>query len=328
MQNLPPSLSRTSSSTSFSSCDDIAATSANASRRTRKRFTNTQLTMLENLFHQTSHPSREERESVAKAGQMEIKSVTIWFQNKRQTERKTAASKESSGRTVSPTSTVSSSKSVSSLGARPSLDRIATRTEMRNHHSPRTPRRQAAASNHGSGAIWDHMPSSPLVPPSPASSGSEYLDFTKNSRSKRTLEWACAAARVQDKDQCLPKYSVYSNSSFSSVHPPPSISASSSATIRSRTVHRQKPEASFHPDVTPKGAPMDLDSTDDEAEEAITPPSTWGREDYRWEPHPGAGVKKQLAHHSSFSQRPAIVDDEDDAMMKAALALCGLGGRR
>jgi hypothetical protein len=35
-------------------------------KRSRKRFTGTQLTMLEQLFHRTSHPSREERESLAR----------------------------------------------------------------------------------------------------------------------------------------------------------------------------------------------------------------------------------------------------------------------
>ncbi|RXW24576.1 hypothetical protein EST38_g1309 [Candolleomyces aberdarensis] len=62
------SLSRTSSAASFSSSDDITPSAINASRRTRKRFTNVQLTMLETLFHRNSHPSREEREAVAKAG--------------------------------------------------------------------------------------------------------------------------------------------------------------------------------------------------------------------------------------------------------------------
>jgi len=74
----PPPLSRTSSAMSFSSTseDDGASMSSStvtvitASRRTRKRFTNVQLTMLENLFHQNSHPSREDREAVAKAGGM------------------------------------------------------------------------------------------------------------------------------------------------------------------------------------------------------------------------------------------------------------------
>lgn len=70
-------LSRTSSSNSFSSEDDGASMSSSTvtistSRRTRKRFTNTQLIMLENLFHQNSHPSREDREAVAKAGGMYV----------------------------------------------------------------------------------------------------------------------------------------------------------------------------------------------------------------------------------------------------------------
>ena len=76
---LPPApLSRTSSAASFSSEDDAcmssstAATVISSSRRTRKRFTNVQLTMLENLFHQNSHPSREDREAVAKAGGMSV----------------------------------------------------------------------------------------------------------------------------------------------------------------------------------------------------------------------------------------------------------------
>jgi len=41
-------------------------TAAAATKRSRKRFTGTQLTMLEQLFHRTSHPSREERESLAR----------------------------------------------------------------------------------------------------------------------------------------------------------------------------------------------------------------------------------------------------------------------
>jgi hypothetical protein len=72
------SLSRTSSVTSTgtsTSSDDLYATFINEStdattRRTRKRFTNAQLMMLEQLFHQNSHPSREQRESVARSANM------------------------------------------------------------------------------------------------------------------------------------------------------------------------------------------------------------------------------------------------------------------
>lgn len=71
----PMPLSRTSSSASISSEDDASMSSSTvtaigSTRRTRKRFTNAQLTMLENLFHQNSHPSREDREAVAYAGGM------------------------------------------------------------------------------------------------------------------------------------------------------------------------------------------------------------------------------------------------------------------
>ena len=39
-------------------------------KRTRKRFTSVQLMMLEHLYHKASHPSREERERVAKEADM------------------------------------------------------------------------------------------------------------------------------------------------------------------------------------------------------------------------------------------------------------------
>ena len=39
-------------------------------RRTRKRFTSLQLMMLERLYHNASHPTREQREEVAKDAEM------------------------------------------------------------------------------------------------------------------------------------------------------------------------------------------------------------------------------------------------------------------
>jgi hypothetical protein len=58
-------LSRTSSTASISSTDDAA-------RRTRKRFSTVQLMLLEQLFHRTSHPTREEREALANAAGMYV----------------------------------------------------------------------------------------------------------------------------------------------------------------------------------------------------------------------------------------------------------------
>ena len=60
---------------------------------------------------------------------------------------------------------------------------------------------------------------------------------------------------------------------------------------------------------------IDVEMTEDEDHEAITPPSTWGKGDLRWTP----------AEEGATSNLPKGVDDDD--MFKAALALCGLGRR-
>ena len=317
------------------------------SRRTRKRFTNTQLIMLENLFHQNSHPSREDREAVAKAGGMyvfhlachvdvdlqlvpivrysrEIKSVTIWFQNKRQTERKSAANANNmnTGQTSSNampgitstmhtfsingmSRTTSPSPSATSKNiACPSLDRVASRSELR-VAAPRTPSRR----HNPSGAIWENMPSSPLAAPvSPPPR--EFIDFGKNTRTRRTLEWACAAARAAEKDGHSSEMNTGPDASSSTLK---TSGRSRGRTDRKEHSHNgtgnDRPRQEYE-----EGYAMDVELTDDEDHEAITPPSTWGKGDLRWTPAEGA-----------TSNLPKGVDDDD--MFKAALALCGLGRR-
>ena len=56
------------------SSDDI-------SRRTRKRFTSVQLVMLEQLFHRTSHPTREQREAVAQVAGMYVPASSFCFRH-------------------------------------------------------------------------------------------------------------------------------------------------------------------------------------------------------------------------------------------------------
>jgi hypothetical protein len=62
-------LPRSESSSSLASSSDEHVFSASnttaTSKRTRKRFTGSQLAMLEQLYHHASHPSREQRESLA-----------------------------------------------------------------------------------------------------------------------------------------------------------------------------------------------------------------------------------------------------------------------
>ncbi|KAG0706629.1 homeobox-domain-containing protein [Suillus ampliporus] len=281
-------LSRTSSTASISSTDDIA-------RRTRKRFSTVQLVMLEQLFHRTSHPTREEREALASTAGMEIKSVTIWFQNKRQTERKVAlhnATNVSNGDVSSSPLThghhhahASSSRPVHSRTGslsnlhtprrrvtpprpRPSLDRVAARSEsrLRPPHTPTKPHNPHAS-------LWDNMPSSPLAPASPPTR--DLVDFVG---SGRTLEWACAAARLSGK--------------------------------------RKEDDGA---------------ETEEEEMEALTPEGSLGAGDYAW--NRGSVFPLQKRRHVSRNLKfaPMVLHGkgaiQDDDMMRAALVLCGLGKR-
>lgn len=60
------------------------APSLRPSVKSRKRVTPHQLKHLERVFASETHPSRGSREELAQELGMELKSVTIWFQNKRQ----------------------------------------------------------------------------------------------------------------------------------------------------------------------------------------------------------------------------------------------------
>ncbi|KAG5642395.1 hypothetical protein DXG03_002853 [Asterophora parasitica] len=279
-------LSRTSSTASVSS--DDAGGSNNAIRRTRKRFTNDQLTMLENLFHQNSHPSREERDSVAQLGGMETKSVTIWFQNKRQTERKVAlhnATTHNAGRGAPFSSPFTSTSTI--RASRPSLDRVASRSELP-MPPPRTPTRQRDPN----ASLWDNMPSSPIAAPfSPPLR--DYVEFGK---SKRTLEWACAAARLSSSDRHA--HAGGSRPRRGSKEKERDRAWRERERERAREQHRG-------------------DLTDEDMDEAITPPCTLAGGDVKWTVEPGGGISTKAV--------PSGVDDDD--MMKAALTLCGLGKR-
>jgi hypothetical protein len=69
MAPLRADLFRSESSSSLGSSSDervFVVTPDPTSKRTRKRFTGSQLSMLDQLFHRTSHPSREEREALAR----------------------------------------------------------------------------------------------------------------------------------------------------------------------------------------------------------------------------------------------------------------------
>jgi hypothetical protein len=65
---------------------------------------------------------------------------------------------------------------------------------------------------------------------------------------------------------------------------------------------------------------MDLELTEDEEEEAVTPPNTLMSDDPRW-----YDARQRHAHDLPPAQPRKPLPTADDDMMKAALALCGLG---
>ncbi|KZT01166.1 homeobox-domain-containing protein [Laetiporus sulphureus 93-53] len=369
-----PRLSRTNSASSVSSMDTVASSDTvvctdgcdTGGRRTRKRFTHVQLMMLEHLYHQTSHPTREQRDAVAKQGNMETRSVTIWFQNKRQTERRGRAFITSTSRPLvsssdSPFSTTCGktihsvqnsagtrvlTRSASDVGPSSratysqdigtrtleaqatspapegkrtqrvarhlSLDDIASRSER--PHPPdattatptrsvpaifRTPPRPRPPS------LWENMLSSPVATSPDPKADRAMLEFVQQRvKRSRTLEWACAAARV--------------------------------GTLESKTKEVSESEDALTLD-------LGEDSDDGEVHEALTPSSSQtsiedvdgvcsikniGREhnvpirlerggsmDYR--------IRKAAADKRKGCVGARRMRDED--MMDAALALCGLG---
>ncbi|KAG8863083.1 hypothetical protein FRB96_009263 [Tulasnella sp. 330] len=166
--------------------------------KTRKRITKEQLDMLEDLFRTNSHPSREERQMIAARTGMELRSVTIWLQNKRQLIKKNATKDSPSGtpapslpsrpstpavsarnsnpsdaassRTLTPpatseTDTIPPTK----LGNHPSLERVASLSE---HPTPaRDITIKIELDSAKEEPIWKHMPSSPPgSPPRPVPS--------------------------------------------------------------------------------------------------------------------------------------------------------------
>jgi Homeodomain len=300
-----------SSSFSIGSSDDhelIFTTPNLTSKRTRKRFTGSQLSMLEQLFHRTSHPSREEREVLGRELDLyarsffyarpralifrsrEPKVVTIWFQNRRQNERKAATTMtmtmtmtrfnadSASSPSVRPTprrprasiphSLSSPYAPLTPITKRPTLEDMARRSELRTA-PPRTPSKRPDPNK----SLWDNMPSSPLGPPSPPEP--EFVQFALSGhKHTRSLEWACAAARLVGKR----------------------AAARPSHDVDDETDEEEEPEP--HEAITPMGSLIG---------------DTGG--DVFWDGR--SGVAK-----SSTKEKPKHSENE---LMDAALLLCGLG---
>ena len=141
-------------------------------------------------------------------GYRDVKFITVWFQNRRQSDKRKAWTKKDRAKKKE-----NSCQPIDIVPLKPtiSLDRIASRMERvqrpvlpgntpravlspqkpRNVEEPQTPSRSKP------NTLWAHMPSSP--PEAPSSPPAELLNVPCLVKSGKSLEWACAKARVGSK---------------------------------------------------------------------------------------------------------------------------------
>ncbi|KAH7927284.1 homeobox-domain-containing protein [Leucogyrophana mollusca] len=204
----------------------------------RRRITAAQRGALEQMFDVKSHPSREERLALATEIGMEVKSVTNWFQNRRQTNKRRSSAWDGNEalrqNRVKARAQLKSSRSAGNKpslcrSARPmrpsvSLDHIAELSERPSAPSlvissvpnrpPLTPRKANTSSRpplSNARDIWKYMASSPIAPQSsPGAEEARMAILPSRAKTWRSLEWACLKARRgnqgDDDDElpCLP----------------------------------------------------------------------------------------------------------------------------
>lgn len=174
-----------------------------------------------------------------------------------------------------------------------SLDHIASRTELA--PSPRTPVKFTRhASYHGFSSVWEVMPSSPPHPELSISSpfSKDIIDFATNrpgKANKRTLEWACAAARLAEK----------SNGGRELNTPERNVEILMTVDSEDRT---------------------DCDDTEEESQEPLTPEAS--QDSIHWNDSPLTDDTRVI----SVKKANVTCDTKavEDDIMDAAWALCGL----
>ena len=142
----------------------------------------------------------------------DVKFITVWFQNRRQSDKRKAWTKKDRARKKENTCHMIRMHTVFSKPV-VSLDQIASRLERvqppalsvrsravlstqkpKNSMEPSTPTRSKPE------ALWAHMPSSPPdAPSSPPSDGLRSMAIPCVVKSGKSLEWACAKERIGNK---------------------------------------------------------------------------------------------------------------------------------
>ncbi|KAH9178784.1 homeobox domain-containing protein [Lactarius sanguifluus] len=173
----------------------------------RKRPSVAQIQRLQAIFESSRYINKEERSALAHEIGLDAKFITVWFQNRRQSDKRKAWTKRDRARKKENTChrihihTVFSKPVVS-------LDQIASRLErVQSPALPDTPRAVLSTQKPGNSlepvtptrskpeALWAHMPSSP--PDAPSSP--PRMTTPRLIKSGKSLEWACAKERMGNK---------------------------------------------------------------------------------------------------------------------------------
>jgi Homeodomain len=195
----------------------------------RKRPSVAQLQRLQTVFDTSRYITKEQRHTLAReiglfvaslflASQLvesqhrDIKFITVWFQNRRQSDKRKAWTRRDRAKKKE-----NSCQRIDTVHLQPaiSLDQIASRLERvqrpvltdkpRPVLSPRRPENVVEPKTPTQSklkALWTHMPSSPPdAPSSPPSSNFQFLNVSCPVKSGKSLEWACANARMGSKRQ-------------------------------------------------------------------------------------------------------------------------------
>ena len=141
----------------------------------------------------------------------DVKFITVWFQNRRQSDKRKAWTKKDRARKKE---NICHKIRIHTVFSKPvvSLDQIASRSERvqppalsdrsRAVLSTQKPENSITSTPTRSkpGALWAHMPSSPPdAPSSPPSDGLRSMTSPCLVKSGKSLEWACAKERIGNK---------------------------------------------------------------------------------------------------------------------------------
>ncbi|KAJ3555423.1 hypothetical protein NM688_g2586 [Phlebia brevispora] len=186
-------------------------------KKPRHRMTDRQLERLEALYQQDTHPSREQKQALGEEVGMDTRTVTVWFQNRRQLAKKQSLILGSTPQPMcrQPLRAMSQAHS-QSTSRQPSVSSgsqsSAPQTPLFYSSSRQQPKRPE---------LWEHLPSSPVTSttvsaatsalPSPLAKRfpnifGQLCDRSKEKiegkKRKPILEWACA--RVAKRQRLQP----------------------------------------------------------------------------------------------------------------------------